>query len=384
MSVTSFSLEDAGHIADLLKNEAKKMTSDLGKINIVVGGASGVGKSTLINAMFGKNVAVTGTGKPQTQNITAYSDPSFPVTLYDTKGLEIKNAAETIDDLENLIKSLRNDVDIQKQIHMLWVCILEASNRFEQVHAELLKLAQENNIPAIVILTQTCGNNDFQEEIKKLAAPYKPKAIIPVRAMPTFTELGQLPVKNLDVLVAITADALPDSLAAAFEYAQKADLNRKIAKAKSFINWGCLAAGGAAAIPIPFAHSAAIIPIQAAMVIKMNHALGFDISKDDAKQLVLGIAGILGATVGGQVLFAELIKLVPGAGSLAGAVVGGTVAVTITKMFGHLYLDVISDFVRKGGDIPSADVLISALKTAFSANENYYKSKGKEKEEEAA
>lgn len=52
------------------KNAFKKATQDINsKLNVLIVGKTGVGKSTLINAVFGDKVAKTGSGKPVTQEI---------------------------------------------------------------------------------------------------------------------------------------------------------------------------------------------------------------------------------------------------------------------------------------------------------------------------
>ena len=55
----------------------------MGHANVLIAGRSGVGKSTLINAVFGENLAETGHGKPVTQTTRRIVKQGIPVALYD-------------------------------------------------------------------------------------------------------------------------------------------------------------------------------------------------------------------------------------------------------------------------------------------------------------
>ena len=51
---------------------------NLKKLNIIIIGKSGVGKSTLINSLFRGNFAETGLGKPVTQEIRKIEKQDYP------------------------------------------------------------------------------------------------------------------------------------------------------------------------------------------------------------------------------------------------------------------------------------------------------------------
>ena len=64
-------------------------TDELPTANIIVAGITGTGKSTLINAVFGSELAKTGSGRPVTDHIDEYEDADIPVHIWDTVGLEL-------------------------------------------------------------------------------------------------------------------------------------------------------------------------------------------------------------------------------------------------------------------------------------------------------
>src|SRR5665213_763206 len=114
-------------VRDAMDDALKKR----GRANIVIAGRSGVGKSTLINAVFGGSLAETGQGRPVTISTREYSKEGVPVTLFDTRGLEMASYKATLGELERLAKERAASDDPNRHIHLAWICISEDSRRVE-------------------------------------------------------------------------------------------------------------------------------------------------------------------------------------------------------------------------------------------------------------
>lgn len=166
----------------------KKM-SDLSRINIIIVGKTGVGKSTLINSFFNEKLAQTGTGRPITNLIEPYSTKNSKFTIYDTPGLELRRSQQNFvkNEIFQIILSRSKTIDVSQKIHFIWYCISAASSRIEDAEIEFIKLFTSdsalNNIQIIIILTKSYFLNDIielEEEIAKLNINYL--KIIPILA----------------------------------------------------------------------------------------------------------------------------------------------------------------------------------------------------------
>lgn len=94
------------------------------------------------------------------------------------------------------------------------------------------------------------------------------------------------------------------------------------------------------AVPIPFADAPLLIGQQVAMMLAINTVFGFDIKRDALQSLAVATIGVGGATVLGKTVASNLMKLIPGAGTVAGGAVSAGTAGVITLALGKAYIEV--------------------------------------------
>lgn len=98
-------------------------------------------------------------------------------------------------------------------------------------------------------------------------------------------------------------------------------------------------AAAAGALPIPMSDAIPITTAQIVMVVAIGKAFGVSISQTVAKSLI----GLTIAQQAGRAVVSNILKAVPGVGTVAGGVIGATTAAALTEALGWLIAD---DFQR--------------------------------------
>lgn len=334
-------------IADKIKN--------LKTLNIMVAGKTGVGKSALINSVFREKLAETGMGKPVTDHMRKITKKGIPLAIYDTRGFELGKEVQTEvkkEVIDTISKGLATQ-DINKAIHCIWYCINTASNRVESEEIEWLKeLSKDNQItqvPIIIVLTQSFSKKKA-DEMRKMLIDENLDVIQVIPVLAEDYEIDEDYVAKsygLDVLIKVMGEALPEELMDTLQNVQIASLEEKKRHAQAAVATASLAAAGEGAAPIPFSDCALLIPTQLGMIASITVIFGFDVNKSIITALLSSTIGAGGATLLGKTVVSNLLKFIPGAGTVTGGAISAGTAGVITAALGEAYIGVM-ELVFKG------------------------------------
>ncbi|MGF1619170.1 MAG: DUF697 domain-containing protein [Rhodomicrobiaceae bacterium] len=349
--------------------EARKA---LGRFNIIVAGRTGVGKTTLIGAIFGEDVGNTLMGRPRTRGRIWYPvDPSEAeiLRLCDTEGLEMERYKETLDGLKREIQSRNTSSDPFDHIHVAWLCIDEPSLTVQPGEEALVEMLAREGIPVVVVLTKAGMAPSFVDKVKELIP--NAVAVIRVRAMPISMEGQTFPQMGLDALMEATERAIPTAVHAAWHVASH-NLEANLKRGEILVRRAAAAAGAAGAAPIPLADAAGVFGIQVGMIVAVSLNMGVKLKRSDLRAMAVTLLGALGLTAGGRFLAGQVLKLVPGIGTVAGSALTGTTAAGLTYGLGRAYLEYLRGFYGKNRRMPEPDELVSGFRNYWSEWKNKY------------
>ena len=138
-------------------------------LNIILVGPSGVGKSTLINAIFEtENLTKQGFGKPETQGISCIESETISfLRLSDSQGIEknTRYGAEAIcNEIKNYILEKLQTKEPDNYIHCIWYCW--KGSRLEESEIKVLETLSSQytleSLPVIIVYTNAIDDNEIE------------------------------------------------------------------------------------------------------------------------------------------------------------------------------------------------------------------------------
>lgn len=310
-------------------NVEESFLAEQGTANLLIVGATGSGKSTLVNLVFGKELAQVGIGKPVTKHTTAYEDDKLPIKLFDTKGFELGTAAhkQTLQDMY----AYMNDAELEAtdQVHLIWYVIAASNNRILKLDIELIEKFQKLNKPICVVLTK--ADQTSYKNLQVLTELLKDNQI------PSFYVSAEMPDKNylqLHEMIEWSYAQLSDFIGMAFLRSQTAHLELLKKEVNKAIRLHAASSFGIGFTPIPFADGPVLLANQGIMIKRILSKYNLD----NVTEQMTGIVGSLGAgqliSQLGRYLVAQVLKFIPAVGTVAGGMINGTMAVAITVSLG--------------------------------------------------
>ncbi|GAB3988977.1 GTP-binding protein [Actinoallomurus acanthiterrae] len=395
----------------------------LGRFNSIVFGDSGAGKTTLVNAIFGMDLAETGIGRPVTKHVQRYRRHDDDIiTIYDNRGFEVGH-----DGLDEMIAEMNRVVTESRigpreaRIHAAWFVVNSQTSRFLESHEAMVRAMHALDLPVIMVLTHVARLGDDVDEgalrlarhIESLDLPLSAGGrVFLVNSVP-MRQIGgpTIPEHGLRELLRATLAIAPEA-ARALKAGQRLDFSpqrrdaKKVIKNFRYITAG---AGATAAVPVPLTDVGGVTAAIAVMIAKISLCYGLPI---DRKQVVtiaamaaVGVgAGQKGAKVAGQKAVTnaagrlagravaqegaeqvakeagkqvakrqgvkQLGKFVPVMNLVIGAVNAGT-ALTLAIAVGHAWMHVCEFLLRR-------PALLAQLDTPFALRlfQHYFKRRG--------
>jgi small GTP-binding protein len=343
------------------------------KLEIVVFGTISSGKSSLLNALAGRDVFKTEVrgGTTVTRNEIPWPGKD-QVTLVDTPGLGEVHGAER----EELAKQCARDADL---------VLLVTDGPLRDFEMQLLEILAAMEKPLLVCLNKEDwyrpGDRDLlldqiagqvsrfvsRENVVSLRA--KPTKRIRTRVLADGTQCDEeveVPpdisslarrmqqVVEHDGRDMLLANVLLQARGVAAE--AKAEVQSELdAKARQIVDRSMWQAGAAAALsPFPVVDVAAGLGITSHMVVQLARVYKQKIDLDTASRLISELGKQLVSVAGANLTapfaasgIASLLKTVPVAGTISGGVLQGLVQVLVTRWIGGVFIEYYRNEMRE-------------------------------------
>lgn len=356
------------------------------KGNVLVIGNSGVGKSTLINAVLGEDRAETGWGtKGTTDRLSIYESEKIPFRIIDTVGFEPSLIKEfkAINAVKKWSKDSAKEGHEDNQINVIWFCVEGTSRKlFPQTLKDLSRATSMwESVPVIVVITKSYAIPEREENIEMVNNAFAKqkryaknlRKVIPVVASTyVLNDSAYAAPDGITELIDAANELMPKGVKAGKIDISTLKLNRKRALAHGITGVSTTAAVAVGAIPVPFADALILSPIEIAEVNALAQIYGIS-KNEESKKFFDSIVEVGTVSTAAKAAIGAL-KAIPGinlGASVLNAIIAGSIVAALGEgtiyAFEQVYLGKknITDieWVKKVMELKLSSQFIDIVKT---------------------
>ena len=345
--------------------------------NVLVIGNSGVGKSTLINAVLGEEKAKTGWGTSGTTNkLEIYESDTIPFRIIDSIGFEpsLIKEHQAVNAVKKWSKQSAKEGHEDNKINVIWFCVEGTSSKlFPKTIKDLsAATAMWETIPVIVVITKSYSEPEREKNIEMVHNAFANqkrakniKKVIPVVASTyALNDTAYAPPVGISELITVTNSFIPEGIRASERDIFAFNLKRKRVFAQSVVGASATTAAIVGAVPIPFADALILSPIEIGLVNGIAGIYGID-KGEDSKLFVDTIieVGTVSAVAKAAI---SALKAIPGV-NLAAVVINAIIAGSIVTAIGEGSIYIFEKIYLGEKSVADIDWLKKVMESEFSA-----------------
>ena len=341
-----------------------KRAEEARKVNLLIAGKTGVGKTTLMNAIFGREVGKTAVGPPVTQGISVvpYEVPGIPIRMYDVQGFELalENTKRVMGGILEKIHQLQQTGDIDKMLDAVVYCFSMSLRKIEDMEIGFLQKVANANVPVLIVFTRanepefsSSEEDDFEQVVRNKLHDVRIAGYYRVMSKKD----GRNEAFGVDALMDDICNKLPEQKRRVWIEGMQALRANAYNRAVIWI-WGYAAANFAiGGLTPPIVDIAALSTSEMFMAGQIANIMfeGQPVDTNDiAVAVKAAVMGPMAGTLAGYTLFKGVtwlagvlgIVFTGGASAVAAVALGGGIAAAVTVALGLVTLSLMDDLVN--------------------------------------